>query len=300
LGAPAAARRGRTLRLTRYEGSHSWYNDQRLSPVLLCPVHDCHLPLAAGEGRLACPRAHSFDRARSGYVNLLLAQDRRARQPGDSAVTVAARRRFLARGFSAPIDEALVDMLPLAADDAVLDAGCGEGHHLAALVARYGCEGHGTDISVAAIDAAAKRHPALHWVVANADRFLPYGAASFRAVTSITARLNPGEFRRVLRDDGTLLVAVPGADDVIELRAAILGEGVPRERAERTIATFAPHFTLVDRRRIAHVARLDRPAIADVMATAYRALRTRERARLETLDDLDVTLSRDVLLFRPA
>jgi 23S rRNA (guanine745-N1)-methyltransferase len=153
---------------------------------------------------------------------------------------------------------------------------------------------------VAAIDAAAKRHPGLHWVVANADRFIPYAAASFRAVASITARLNPAEFRRILREGGTLLVAVPGADDVIELRATILGEGVPRDRAERTIATFAPYFQLVERRRVAHVARLDRAAIADVMATAYRALRTRERARLETVDDLDVTLSRDVLLFRPA
>ena len=263
-------------------------------------MHDCHLPLAAGAGRLACPRAHSFDRARSGYVNLLLTQDRRARHPGDSPEMVIARRRFLARGVSAPIDTAITEMLPLAPDGAVLDAGCGEGHHLAALVARYGCEGHGTDISVAAIDAAAKRHPDLHWVVANADRFVPYAAASFHAVASITARQNPAEFRRILRDDGTLLVAVPGADDVIELRAAVLGEGLPRERAERTISAFAPRFRLVDRRRVALVARLDRSAIADVMATAYRALRTRERARLETLDALDVTLSRDILVFRPS
>ena len=48
---------------------------------------------------------------------------------------------------------------------------------------------------------------AVQWVVANADRFVPFADASFTVVQSITARMNPAEFRRVLRDDGRLLVA---------------------------------------------------------------------------------------------
>ena len=87
--------------------------------------------------------------------------------------------------------------------DAVLEVGCGEGHYLAAIAARFGCEAHGVDISGPAIDTAARRYPRLRWVVANADRFLPYAKASFRVVASVTARRNAVEFRRVLRDDGT-------------------------------------------------------------------------------------------------
>jgi 23S rRNA (guanine745-N1)-methyltransferase len=155
------------------------------------------------------------------------------------------------------------------------------------------------DISVAAIDAAAKQHPRLGWVVANADRFLPYEDASFRVVLSVTSRMNPPEFRRVLRPDGMLLVAMPAPDDLVELRRAALGMAVLRDRVERTVATFTPHFTLERQTRVRHVARLDATAAADAMMSAYRAVRTRQRARLTAIRDVDVTLSRDVLLFRP-
>jgi 23S rRNA (guanine745-N1)-methyltransferase len=199
----------------------------------------------------------------------------------------------------APLVEVVGGLLALASEDAVLDVGCGDGDHLAVISERFGCEAHGVDISAAAIEAAAKRHPRLQWIVANADRFLPYADASFRSVVSITARMNAGEFRRVLRGDGTLLVAVPAPDDLVELREAVLGEGVLRGRVERTIATFAPRFTLERHERVRHVARLDTAAVADVMTSAYRALRAKERARLAAIGDIDVTQSRDVLLFRP-
>jgi SAM-dependent methyltransferase len=199
-----------------------------------------------------------------------------------------------------PLVDVVVGLLALTGEDAMLDVGCGDGDQLAAFAERFGCEAHGIDISVTAIEAAAKRHPRLQWVVANADRFLPYADASFRAVVSITARMNAGEFRRVLQADGALLVAVPAPDDLVELRKAVLGEGVLRDRVERTIATFAPRFTLERHERIRHVARLDAGAVADVMTSAYRALRAKERARLAAIGDVDVTQSRDVLLFRPA
>jgi len=246
-----------------------------------------------------CRRRHAFDVARSGYVNLLQSQDRRTRRPGDSAEALAARGRVLARGVNAPLVDAVVSLLAVTGADAVLDVGCGDGHHLAAIAERYDCQAHGGDISVAAIDEAAKRYSGLHWAVANADRLLPYTKASFRAVVSITARMNAGEFRRVLRADGTLLVAVPAPDDLVELREAVLGEGVLRDRVERTIATFVPRFTLERHERIRHVARLDAAAVADVMTGAYRALRVKERARLAAIGDIDVTQSLDVLLFRP-
>ena len=88
----------------------------------------------------------------------------------------------------------------------------------APLLAQIGFDAHGIDISIPAIDAAARRYPGCEWVVANADRFVPYADRSFSIVLSITARMNAREFRRVLRDDGRLLVAVPAPEDLIELR----------------------------------------------------------------------------------
>ncbi|HEU4370592.1 MAG TPA: methyltransferase domain-containing protein [Methylomirabilota bacterium] len=268
--------------------------------TLLCPVRGCRRPLARQGRRLICLRRHSFDVARSGYVNLLQVQDRRSARPGDAAEILRARRRFLARGFETPLVDALTDLVSLTPRDAALEVGCGEGDYLAAVAGRSGCVGHGLDISTDAIDAAARRYPHLHWIVGNGDRVLPYADASFALVLSVTGRRNAGEFRRVLAAAGRLLVVVPGPDDLIELRAAVLGEGVARDRVEAALAALAPLFALERRQRLRHVVRLDAADARDVMAGTYRALRASRRARLTALGELDVTLSRDALLFRPA
>lgn len=265
---------------------------------LLCTVRGCRKPLERAGRRLVCGNDHSFDVARSGYVNLLQPQDRRSPRPGDSPEALAARHRVL-EGVEAPLVAAIVDTLSLTQHDVVLDVGCGEGHHLGAIARRFGCRAHGLDISVPAIDAAARRHRGLEWVVANADRFVPYAERSFSVIASITGRKNAGEFRRVVRPDGVLLVVVPAADDLIEVRRAVLGEGVLHDRIERTVATFAPLFALERHERLRRMAHLDGAALADVMAGSYRGLRRSEHARLAAVGSLDVTLSRDVLLLRP-
>jgi 23S rRNA (guanine745-N1)-methyltransferase len=248
------------------------------------------LPLALVGHRYVCPRSHSFDLARSGYLNLLQPQDRRSAHPGDTAAAVAARRRFLSR-FGSPVDLAHF----FADADTLLDVGCGEGHHLASLPASV--ERHGVDISVPAIDAAARLHRDAFFVVANADRFLPYAPGSFAAVASITSRMNPPEFHRVLAPGGRLLVALPAPDDLLELRTLILGAGEERSRVERTVSLFEPLFTLIREERVHQTAFLDQAAIEDVMTSSYRGLRTRERERMAGVGGMGVTMSRDVLVF---
>lgn len=264
---------------------------------LLCTVRACRAPLHREERLFRCANGHAFDVARSGYVNLVQPQDRRSRAPGDTPEAAAARRRFLDAGHGQPLTDAIVSLLPLRERSRLLDAGCGEGHHLGAFRRAYGVDACGIDISVPAIDLAARRHRDCLWLVGNADRFLPFADASLDAITSITARMNPEEFRRTLAAEGALLVAIPGADDLFELRASILGEATLRDRAARTVALFSPLFTLRAHKTIRHVAHLDHDAIVDVMSTSYRGLRTRERDRLAIVEAMDVTLSRDVLLF---
>ena len=155
-----------------------------------------------------CARGHSFDIARSGYLNLLQPQDRKSRTPGDSREALQARRRLHDRGVTAPLLEAIAELVNLTGATA-LDAGCGDGFYLGTLARRFGWVAHGIDISSHAVDMAAKRYPEYTWIAANADRALPYSDGSFSLVLSITGRHNPAEFRRVLRPDGHLLVAIP-------------------------------------------------------------------------------------------
>lgn len=254
--------------------------------MLLCPVRDCHMALVREQRRAFCPRGHSFDVARSGYINLLQPQERRSKEPGDTAEAVAARRRLHDLGVTEPMVRGIAEMSAVHASDVVLDAGCGDGFYLGTLAGRTGFDAHGIDISIPAVDAAARRYPECEWIVANADRFVPYADGSFSVVLSITARMTAGEFRRVLRDDGRLLVAIPAPEDLIELR------GAGRDRVSRTIETFAGDFRLVDRRRVATTADLDADAVRDVLLSIYRPMQSRPAEAMR------VTFSLDLLMFR--
>ena len=100
--------------------------------------------------------------------------------------------------------------------------------------------------------------------------------------------MNAGEFRRVLRDEGRLLVAIPAPEDLLELG----GQG--RDRVARTVETFARDFRLLDRRQVATKADLDAAAVHDVLLSIYRPM------RLESAAAMRVTFSLDLLLFRAA
>jgi len=246
------------------------------------------MPLVREQGRLLCPRGHSFDIARSGYINLLQPQQRRSRQPGDSSAAVAARRRLHDRGVTHSLLQLIAKLAEASSRDTVLDAGCGDGFYLGTLAGETHCDAHGVDISIPAVDAAARRYPSCEWIVANADRLLPYASRSFSLVLSITGRMNAAEFRRVLRDNGRLLVAVPAREDLIELR------GAGRDRVARTIEAFSHGFRLVDRRPAITTVDLPAAAVHDVLLSIYRPMRSRPVGAMR------LTFSLDLLLFRPA
>ena len=253
--------------------------------MLTCTVRGCQLPLRRETRRMVCSNGHSFDIARSGYINLLQPQDRRSRKPGDTAAVVAARRRIHDFGLTAPFLDGIFALTQVQQHDVVLDVGCGEGFYVGSLAKVTRCAAHGVDLAIPAADAAAKRYPQIEWIVANADRHIPYAGQTFSLVLSITGRLNAAEIRRVLKPDGRLLVAVPAPEDLIELR----GKG--RDRMERTIAE-ASDFQLQKRERITTFADFSAAGVEDVLQTIYRPLRA------EPVSAMRLTLSLDLLLFR--
>lgn len=236
--------------------------------MLQCTVRNCRSPLVRRERQVVCEHRHSFDVAKSGYVNVLQPQDKRSKNPGDTAAAVAARRRTHDRGVTAPLLDGIAALLHASADDVVLDAGCGDGFYLGSLAARTGLDPHGIDISIPAIDAAAKRYQGYEWVVANADRVVPYSDGAFSAVLSITGRMNSREFHRVLKPGGRLLVALAAPEDLIELR------GTGRDRVERTLTDFADGFRLVEQRRVTTYAEMDTAGIEDILQSIYRPLQS--------------------------
>ncbi len=198
--------------------------------MLVCPV--CERPLAAGTAALRCDAGHAFDLARQGYVNLLPGGAR----PGtaDSEPMVRARADFLAAGHYAALADAIAGAAPAGVRD-VLDAGAGTGYYLrAVLEARPEAAGLGLDLSKFALRRAARAHPRGRAAVWDLWRPLPVRTGAADLVLNVFAPRNPAEFHRVLRPDGTLLVVVPAADHLAELRAAATGMlEVDADKADR-------------------------------------------------------------------
>lgn len=266
---------------------------------MLCTVRGCALPLECGGRTLRCANNHSFDLARSGYANLLQPQDRRSPRPGDRREAVLARRNLIEQGYASALFDHLVSFATgLGPDATVLDVGCGEGSHLGRLASRLNLECSGVDISADAIEMAARRYENVAWVVANADRWLPYPDASFDLVTSITARRNASEFTRVLRRGGQVYIAVPAADDLAELRAAVQGRSGERSRVETVAGELREHFELASDEVIREQRDLDHNALVDLLHVTYRGLRHSERERVESLQRMKVTFAWEVMIFR--
>jgi 23S rRNA (guanine745-N1)-methyltransferase len=269
-------------------------------PPLACSVRGCTLPLERRDRRFVCQAGHSYDIARSGYLNLLQPQDRRSAAAGDSRTAVEARASLLAAG----VGRALIDAIArraaafeLGASPVIVDLGCGSGDALAALTARAGV-GIGIDLSTSAIERASRHYPDRAWVVANADRRVPLLDRSVDLAVSLHGRRNPPEVARVLTATGHLLVAVPAADDLVELREVIQGERLERDRMSVVQSEHEALFHLVERSVVRETHDLERGDVLNLLRGTYRGARHSAAERVGAIERMRVTIASEMAVFR--
>lgn len=198
-----------------------------MNSLFCCPL--CSAPLEREETRWLCPAGHSFDRAAAGYVNLLPANRKHSKDPGDDKDMVAARAAFLDKGYYQPLRDALCREAAEYAvnfpDPVLVDSGCGEGYYTAGLFQALTQEElapqiAGVDLSRAALRRAAKRLPQGEFAVASAYR-LPLASASADILVNIFSPLAIEEFARVLRPFGLFCYAVPSARHLWEMKQVL-------------------------------------------------------------------------------
>ncbi len=215
--------------------------------LLRCPL--CTAAFEDDGGGLRCSSGHRFDLARQGYLNLLGARPPRH---ADTPAMVAARERFLGSGAYAPVAAAVVDAARAAlgtgpgiagSEPALLEPGAGTGYYTSALVEGLGGRAVALDISAAAARRAARAHPGVAAVVADAWAPLPVPDGVLNGVVSVFAPRNAAEFARVLRPDGVLVVATPRDGHLQELREAWGLLEVEPAKQERLAAGLVKHFT---------------------------------------------------------
>ena len=270
---------------------------------LACPY--CGTALSRVDSALRCHSGHSFDVARQGYVTLLPRGFRAGAEAGDSADMVAARAGFLAAGHYAPLTDALTAAVAAAPAGPVLDIGAGTAHHLAAtLTAGSGAErvGIALDLSRYAARRAARSHPRVGAVVADAWTALPVRDGAVGVVLDVFAPRNGAETARVLRPGGLLVVVTPGSGHLAELVDALGLLSVDERKDARLAAALEPHLSPVERSTLTWTLSLSRPdAVAAVaMGPSARHLTPDDLARRAAAlpDPVEVSATVDLRTYR--
>jgi 23S rRNA (guanine745-N1)-methyltransferase len=272
--------------------------------LLRCPV--CRLDLAGAAGSLICGNRHSFDLAREGYVNLLDGRPRGPMARGDSAEQLDHRTAFLEAGHFDPLATAIAAHVgragPASRDGGwrVLDAGCGTGHHLAAVASALPTPviGLGFDIARTAAQRAARRWPALSFAVVDLWGEWPVQDDAADLVLSMFAPKNFAEMARVLRPGGWLALAYPGPDHLAELvdRFGLLRQqpGKAGRYIDAVQRWIGPPAAL----RLMHRIRLDRAAVRHAVLMGPSARHIAASAVDLAAAALDVTIDIAILLAR--
>ena len=252
-------------------------------------------------GAYLCPKNHSFDIAKSGYVNLLLNSSQG--HHGDDKLMVRARRDFLDKGyydrFIAAVADAAAEFTPPEAT--VLDAGCGEGiYSLAVLraIEKAGKHGEllGVDISKTALQYASKRSPDFTLCVASCAH-LPVEDGSVDEVLNIISPFVPEEFARVLKPGGYLLRAYPLREHLWELKALIYD--TPRDNPPTPLTTEG--FTLVETREVRDIIHLS--CNEDIlslfrMTPYYYKTGAKDQQKAEQAQELSVKLAFGLAIYQ--
>ncbi|WP_196427059.1 putative RNA methyltransferase [Paenibacillus woosongensis] len=296
--------------------------------TVICPV--CSVTLELQDNSLICKSRHCFDIAKQGYVNFLLQapKEKYDKRLFQSRARVSQAGVF--RGLTDRLGEIVQNELERRqarqqvelvqqkmvrrslgqspgerqrTTAAILDAGCGEGSHLSALVRQLAgtTEGRlvaaGIDISKAGIQMAAKANPGMLWGVADLAK-CPFANDSFDIILNILSPANYSEFHRMLADDGLVMKVIPGTEYLQEIRRALHSETGRRTYSnDRTIELFRRHFELVDMQQVKYELLIEQKDLADLLQMTPLAWQAgEEQLRLMQAKDKQPVITFDFVI----
>ncbi|MFT3655310.1 23S rRNA (guanine(745)-N(1))-methyltransferase [Bacillus sp. B01(2024)] len=237
---------------------------QSCQSVFRCPL--CRTAMAVSQNQsLICGNGHTFDISKQGYVNFL---NKAVKTRYDRQLFEARRELFDSREFFAPVQKEIAAIISRTQSPqkqaAVLDAGCGEGSHLAAvcrlLQPAFSVTGIGIDISKEGVLHAAKAFgDQMVFAVADVAN-APFDDSCFDVVMSVLSPWNYKECSRLLRKGGTVIKAVPRRDYLKEVREFFFGDSPRRnDTAVSAACRFQAGFQTFERKRLRYTKTLSQP-----------------------------------------
>lgn len=265
------------------------------TPTLFkCPV--CKHVLNKENNSYICENKHTHDIAKEGYVNLLLAQHKRSKNPGDSDEMIKSRQAFLNKGYYKTLSSAIANhiaSMPKGFSQSILDVGCGEGYYMNELVKSAGenelslC---GIDISKSAVKLAGKRKMGAKLSVSSAYD-LPFFDASFQTILSVFSPVSSSEISRLLTSDGSIIMVGPGEEHLKELTAHIYDEVLPH-KGNYSVIDEDKTFTLEEQIEIKERIVVKHKDILDLlrMTPYYWQTTVQIKEKILALEELETTI----------
>lgn len=270
-----------------------------------CPV--CSNQLIKDNNLYRCSKNHTYDIAKKGYVNLMLANQGHSLNEGDSKDMIDARRRFLQGGFYSKLRDVLqntvFDLSP-SKNIKFVDVACGEGYytnfiHFQLLQSKI-ITSYGVDISKAAINAASSNRNMMnlkniHYCVGNLD-YLPFLNNSFDVLLNCFAPINEKEFNRVLKENGYFIRVLPGKYHLYELKEFLYSEVLLNQPKEDEI----DGFLLENSIQVDDFISLNNQQIQDLftMTPYYYKTSYEAKERLKKLESLNTKISFIIKIYK--
>jgi 23S rRNA (guanine745-N1)-methyltransferase len=258
----------------------------------MCPT--CHSPLQhqSQHKNFRCTNNHCFDIAKEGYCNLVLANQKNSKNPGDSKAMIQARRLFLAAGHYQNLADAIGALVlkhrPTA--QSILEVGCGEGYYLRQLESTLSQHSdqlclNGLDISKEAIKFAAKAAKNQHYSVASSFN-MPVLESSCDIIIRNFAPAPSEQIQRALHDDGLFIVVTPGQHHLFQLRELIYSSAKPHE----SDITGVDGFNLIEQQQLSQTINITAPDQVSAllqMTPYYWQTSAEDQRKLDQLQQLE-------------
>jgi 23S rRNA (guanine745-N1)-methyltransferase len=243
--------------------------------MLICPL--CKTKLLEEPKRFCCMQGHAYDKAKSGYVNLLVGSS--SKSHGDEEAMILSRHRFLSEGHYDPLLKALIDILGSLKISALIDLGCGEGYYTNALERALNIPLVGIDLSKSALKIASKANQNIDYVLANITK-TPIADQSTDAVLSIFSPFDLKETQRIAQR--YLILVRPGPKHLLQLK-----ENLYEKTLDNPLpVTEFPQSICILEKELHFMMDLNHEAIIDLlMMTPYA--HTSPQSGLQKVRDLD-------------
>lgn len=272
----------------------------KLTNLLICPI--CQEELSQADSSLKCPLSHSYDFAKSGYINLLRPGKKNNAKAGDSKEMIASRSLFFASGCYQPINDKICALVAELAPKVVVDAGCGEGYYTSSIalscpnaeifgfdMSKFGAE-HGAKIS--------KKNGITNTLYAVSSIFdMPLRPLCVDVIVNMFAPVASEEFGRVLSSNGHFIIASAGKEHLLGLKKALYDEVYLNE----VDVPSYEGFELVRQENLkysTHIIGKDTIQALFQMTPYYHRTSLSDKEKLLAINELETTVEVDFFIFK--